>query len=248
MAGETGESIWSGGTDAQTSSATGGWIQVATNSINTPHFEGEVGFKTDKRGLVHPRLYFKYLKSKLSIIEMHAFKKRMSQLEKMADEYASLGQEALSEECIKHFYLLAREFAMFACGIKTFITEEHLEKFRYRIKGSLKVTPIKNFARVIPEKATRNIKWCIEKKLFDDFVVVHLDDRKDSVKETEKEKIERKKDPICFGRIAESDNYYFVADWEDELCTLKLSDVIKKLSLKKADITMKSKMEKPEGK
>jgi len=242
MVGESGESIWA---DSGTASSVvgSGWMHTQMNELRTPHVEADIGYKRGPTG-IHPRLYFKYIKSKLSIIEMHAFKKRMAQLEKMADEYANIGQEALSEECIKHFYLLARESAMHACGVKTFITEEHLQKFKYKVRGNLKITPIKNFARIIPIKAAKNIKWCIEKKLFDDFVIVHMDNKKESVKETEKERAERVKDPICFGRIADCDKYYFVSDWEDEFDDLKLSDIIGKLSLKKFDMTIKNKMDR----
>jgi hypothetical protein len=251
MAGETGETIFQGwSTSATALPEQIGWVRNQTVELSTPHVSMQMGIRSSEEG-INPRLYFKYIRTKLSIIEKTMFKRRMKQLEQMAEEYAKLGQEALGDECIRQFCIIARESAMWACGVKTFITREQLDKFRSRVKGDVKITPMKNFARIIPEDAARNIKFTMEKKLFDSYVVVHLDDKTNkSVKETDKEKVAREKDPICFGQIREDrDRFYFVCDWEDELCHLRLDDIIKKLALKKKDINLsrkvdKSKMEK----
>ena len=250
--GETGGHIFQGWNNSATDTAlpvSFGWATQVTQELKSPHFEANIKYSKTIEG-IHPQLYFRYLKSKFSMIETEFFKRRMKQLEKMVDEYAELGQEALSDECIRQFYIMGRESAMWACGIKIFVTHEQIEKFRYKVRGcNLKVTPIKNFARVIPENAARQIKFCMEKKLFDEYVIVHIDSndwRKSAVKETDKERVKREKDPICFGRIRESDKYYFVSDWVDEMDTLRLDDIIKALSLKKKDMKMKYKMDRPE--
>ena len=222
-----------------------GWVRSVSNEITTPHFEMQAGYRKTENG-ISPRLYFKYIKTKFSIIENTMFKRRMKQLENMVDEYAKLGQEALSDECIRQFCIIAKESAMWACGLKKFILKDHVDKFKYRVKGDVKITSLKNFARVIPEKAARSIKFTMDKRLFDNYVVVHLDDKdRKSTKETDKERIEREKDPICFGRINEApERFYFVCDWEDELCILRLDDIIKKLSLKDKDIKLTHKIDK----
>ena len=81
------------------------------------------------------------------------------------------------------------------------------------------------------------------KKLFNDYVIFHLDNK--AVKETEKQRIEREKDPVIFGRIEYSDKYYFIADWEDELDDLRLKDLIKQLSFSRKDLTLKQKVTMP---
>ena len=59
------------------------------------------------------------------------------------------------------------------------------------------------------------------------------------VKETVKEKIKREKDPIIFGKIQESDKYYFIGDWEDELDNLRLGDIVEELSIDKKSMGIK---------
>ena len=137
------------------------------------------------------------------------------------------------------YMIICRESAILACGFKLFITEEHVERFRYKLKTPLKITPLKNFVRIIPKDVVKKTKKCMEKKLFDEYVIFHLDDR--SSQDTEKEKAEKRKDPIIFGKVQYSEKYYFIADWEDEFDTLTLKDVIKKLSLKKS-MTLKEKI------
>ena len=215
-----------------------GFGQTYSWEYSTPHVSGEmVGIKNSKNQIT-ARLYFKYVKKNLSVLETSRLKTRLRRLEKMADEFEKLGQIAMSEECIKQFIVLSRESAMWACGFKLFITKEQAEKFGRSIKDeTLKITPLKNFARIIPANVVKKVKKTVDKKLFDEYVIFHLDNK--SVKETQKEKIEREKDPIIFGKINETDKYYFIGDWEDELDDLRLGDIVKKLSLNKKQMTIK---------
>jgi hypothetical protein len=242
----TGQNVYIDSTqpmDDGTNASAVGWRTMSTYEYSTPHVEGRIEYGKDHKNGIHPRLYFRYVKSKLGIMEMRAFKRQMKQLEKMADEYAQLGQEALSEECIKQFIVLSREAALFACGFKVFLTEEELNKFRHDVRVPVRITPLKNFSRVIPKAAAEKIKMSLVKKLFDEVVIVHID-QKGAIKETEKERITRERDPIAFGRLQYSERYYFIADWEDEHDDLRLSDIIKKLSLKKANMTLKKKIDR----
>ena len=229
---------WIYGTmDGGTASSTNSTL---TWSYDTPHVEVDGMVKRDSKG-IHPRLYFKYLKSKLSQLEERTFKARMKELERLADEFTATGQEALSDNCIKQFLVLSREAAIYACGFTQYITQEHADKFRYNLKKcKLQITPLKNFSRVLPKKVANLAKKCIEKKLFDDYVIFHLD--KKAHTETESERIERKKDPILFGKLEGSDKLYHIISWEDELCDLKFSDIVKNLSLKGSDITLEKKI------
>ena len=221
-------------------SSTISWQNTTTGNFDTPHFSGRIKMTRDsEKGKIHPRLYFKYLKSKLSPMETHRLKKRMRKLEEMVDEYAQVGQEALSDECLKQYIVISRESAIMACGIKIFVSQENVNKFRYDLKNAtLKITPLKNFARLLPKRVATKTKKCIEKNLFDDYVVFHLDDK--SALDTAKEKEEKRRDPILFGKIQYSDKHYFIADWEDEYDSLTLDKIIKKLSLKKRNMTLKS--------
>jgi len=233
--GTTGESFlyYDTGTDTSVSS-------TYTWAATTNHVEASGEVKKDSTG-IHPKLYFKYLKSKLTRLEQKTFKGRMEKLEKLVDEFTATGQEAMTDNCIRQFVVLTKEAAVYACGFTKFLTEEHVNKFRYDLrKCSLKVTPLKNFARVLPKQVAKIAKKCIEKKLFDDYVIFHLDNK--SHAETEEERIERERDPILFGKIDGSSKYYFIIDWEDELCDLRFSDIVKNLALKGKDITLEKKL------
>jgi hypothetical protein len=244
MAGEwTGESLIrnSMGTVSATNSAVftvgeGAYSTMYTWEAETPHVEVEGGIKRNSRG-IHPRLYFKYLKSKLTMLEQRTFKARMEKLEKMVDEFTSTGQEAMSDACVRQFLVLSREAAIYACGFKKFITEEHVKKYKHDIRDcNLQITPLKNFSRVLPKNVSDIAKKCIDKKLFDDYVVFHLDNK--GKIETEKERIERKRDPILFGKLEHSEKLYLIIDWEDELCDLRFSDIIEKLAFTGEDISL----------
>jgi hypothetical protein len=87
------------------------------------------------------------------------------------------------------------------------------------------MTPLKNYARVIPKEVLKIRNLAETKKLFDGYVVVHTSDGSAKMLT----RLERK-DPILFGIIENSDKLYFVADWEDELCDLKFSEIIDTLS------------------
>jgi hypothetical protein len=217
--------------------------QVSRYDWTTPHVEGQfAGAKGENQ--ISAGLYFRYVKKKLNLIESRKFKARLSRLEKMSDEFEKMGQIAMSEECIKQFLIVMRESAMWACGIKLYIEKKQAEKFRHSVKHEkLCITPMENYGRVIPPTVAKKIKYAMKKKLFDEYVIFHLDNKDwrkgSSVVETQKQKIEREKDPIAFGKINETDRYYFIADWEDELDNLRLKDIVETLALKRENMTIK---------
>lgn len=188
---------------------------------------------------ISARLCFKFIKSKLNLIEVQKNNARLRRLEKMVDEYVDIGQIAMAEQCLKMFMEFTKESAIWACGYKYWITKEIAEKYKYQLKDgrTLKVTPLENFGRTIPKNVVLKLKACNAKKIFDSYVIFHLDakDRSSHI-ETQKQKEEREKDPILFGQIKECpEKYYFIADWEDELDDLRFSDILEALSLEKND-------------
>ena len=235
--------VWLTDEDSGTTPASGSnYYRQAVASWNTPHVAAKV--EKDSVSNFSPHIYFHYVKGKLSTIEMRRLRRRMAQLEKMVDEFQELGQEAMAEDALREYVALSRESAMWACDFRTFVLKKHLDKFKYKVKGGMKLTPIANFGRVIPKTQAKIIKKCMVKKLFDSYVVVHVDDKK-SVKETEAERTARRKDPICFGQINErEDTFYFICDWEDEHCNLRLKTIVSALSLKKKDTTLAASMNK----
>lgn len=192
--------------------------------------------RVDVKSGISPKLYFKYIKKKFGILGGMRFKRRIEKLWKLVEGYDKLGQEALSEQFLKRVIKETRETEMYALGYKIFIEKEFLEKFRYKVKGrGISVTTLKNYTRVIPNKNQKEIMKAIKSKLFDRIEIVHYDEDGDGSKMTAEEE---RKDPIAFGRILESDRYYFITDWEDEYCDLTLDDIVDKLSLNDDEITI----------
>jgi len=225
------------------------WTHSDDYAMSTPHAEARASVSKGsryERG-VDVDLFFRFLKTKFSAMETKRFKERMEQLEKMADEFGHLGQEAAQDECMRQFMVLMREAAIYACGYEVFLTEKQINKLQdMRLKGDnyMKVTQLKNFARILPDVVAKKVKDCLEKKLFDEYIICHVDDK--AHLDTEDEKIEKKKakerDPVMFGRVEYSSRYYFIIDWIDEMDTLQLKDLIKALSVKKADIKLPKKV------
>lgn len=54
---------------------------------------------------------------------------------------------------------------------------------------------------------------------------MHYDPKKKNTELTKKEK-EKKRDPILFGIIKHSRNFYYIGDWIDEYCDLTLKEAV----------------------
>jgi len=122
---------------------------------------------------------------------------------------------------------------MYALGYKIFVEGELIDKFKSKTSRSILETKLKNYARVIPNSNQKDIKKALDSKVFDEIIVMHTDVKAKELTE------EEKRDPIAFGKIKESDRYYFITDWEDEFCDLTLDDIIDELDLKEADMKIK---------
>lgn len=168
----------------------------------------------------------------------------LSPLGEIADVYekaytnaVSSGQKALQEK-IKNILDVARtEAHLIENGLTKYINEDQIIEFyeaAYSHKN-LKLTWIKNFARVIPTNLIELKKQLDEKELFDNYVILHYDPYNDATILTKKEK-EVKKDPILFGVMEHSRKLYYIGDWKDEYCDLTLEDMFTSLGEKVLEI------------
>ncbi len=184
------------------------------------------------------KIFFGLMKKKMGILKDYSYQKRIAKLEKAVETAEKNGQVAFSEELLKKLLVLCREAELWAMGKKIFLERETYNQFRYKTEKPVALTPLKNYARPIPGDVLAEKDRCDKAKLFDGYAVMHYDD-KETVKETEQEKKERReKDPILFGVIQDSDRLYFVADWEDEYCDLTLDDIIDRLDLTDEETTL----------
>jgi len=197
--------------------------------------------KFDKKNNMPVKIFFGLMKKKMGILKEYSYKKRIERIEEAIIVAEKQGQIAFSEELIKKLLVLSREAEMWTFGKKIFLDRNIFEMFKSKTKKTVSLTALKNYARPIPESVLKEKKRCDDAKLFDGYAIMHYDD-KEAVKETEKEKVERQKDPILFGVVEYSDRLYFVDDWIDSQCNLTLDEIIDKLDLEDEDITLSKKI------
>src|SRR4030042_2342290 len=181
-----------------------------------------------------PVVIFRFLKKKFSMFEAEKLYKRYEQIATVLENIHPC-QIALTEEIEKKALKVMREATMASCGFNKFIEGDFLNKYIDLCKNKvIKISRIKNYVRFIPKKVRDKMEKAERKALFDGYVVVHTDPNDTSVMKT----VEEKKDPILFGVISESDRFYFIADWKDELCDLTLEKIVDKLGLDDTDYKM----------
>jgi len=213
---------------------------VITNSSFTSAAGTQVGFETNKSSTsgktgsgINPRLYFKFVKSKLQKLEKDKLKKKLTKLQEVVNNAKDLGQQAFYEKLMETIAITVREMEVAAVGCDRWVSQAVIDKFHkvYRPDGNKIVffDPWEKFPRTPPVEVAEKIKKIRELKLFDEYFVLYLDYAKQELK-TNKDKI-REKDPILFGRFSYApDRYYFIVDWIDEYCDLtfdKFIDTIK---------------------
>ena len=152
-----------------------------------------------------------------------------------------MGQQALVQKFKDLIDTIRGEAHLIVMGLKKYVTERQVVEFYEQVgeDKNLKLTWIKNFNRIIPEDVYLVKKDLDERKIFDNYVVLHYDPQNNGEKLT-KEEVEKKKDPILFGVIKNSRKLYYVADWKDEYCDLTLDEMFKILGEKVLKINNKS--------
>lgn len=187
------------------------------------------------KGLLRPIVVFKFVKDRFKRIESRILGERLERIAQILEATTVTNQIALREKIESKFAKLIREQEMYACGFDKFFEREILQAFVDSVKDrAIKITPIKNYTRLIPKNVRERMEIAKEKKLFDDFVVIHTDPENKAVEKTEEEK----KDPILCGVIKQSSRYYFVGDWEDELCNLTMDTILSHLGLDEDDVSL----------
>lgn len=192
-------------------------------SMQVTKKQGDVGYQAN--------IIFKLYKKKMSILEGIKATARIKKLERLIVKSIEDGQDALAEKFIKEFTRETRETALYARGIRKFISREFINKYKYKIRsGKISDTQFEKYTRVIPKDVLKK-KKAVE-DLFDGFVIYHYwnENQEDVKKMSEPEKTAMR-DPILFGQLNGSDRLYFIADWDDELCHLTFDELIDALEV-----------------
>jgi hypothetical protein len=128
------------------------------------------------------------------------------------------------------------ETKLLEVGEVKYVTEEDVVKFykKANLKNRmLKLTWIKNYARMIPEDVIEAKKKFDGSELFDNYVILHFDKFDNSTQMTKAE-VEKAKDPILFGVLKGTRNLYYIGDWIDEYCDLTLDKFLSTLEMEEA--------------
>lgn len=190
--------------------------------------EGRGGKEPGKRGKakdIHPKLYFKYVKSKLSKVEVDKLKPRVAKLRGLAEDALKAGQVGLYEKILVQLAIMIREQEVDVAGFGTFVMRKDIDRFKNAVRGRVvEFCPLDEFPRVLPKPVQEKLATVKDKGLFDEFWVLHTNLTKEKAKSTAK-KI-REKDPILFGSFEyEKDGrLFYVADWVDEYCDLTFDE------------------------
>ena len=210
--------------DTSTSATTITINSIDDFSFQTPNVKG--GIEVNKAEGIGPKLYFKFVKSKLNKLEKEKLKKRLFKLHKLIQMAEESGQQASYEELCKMLAVVVRQSEAYVAGYDKMIDIKDIDKFRQRVKDKVvKFRQLEYFPRAIPAKVRTKIVTCKKKQLFDKYWVLFIDYSGEELK-TNKEKI-REKDPILFGQYDfQVSKYYYITDWVDEYCDLTLEQMV----------------------
>lgn len=144
----------------------------------------------------------------------------------------TVGQTALVEQLLSEMIANKYEALLAAKGVYYAIGEKRVIDFAKKTERGVELTYLKNFVRPIPQEVVDKIMESNGYEVFDNYVIMHYDPKKEHKKETKKEEAKRK-DPIVFGVISGSRKLYYITDWIDEHCDLTLEKFVDTLGTTK---------------
>lgn len=171
---------------------------------------------------ISPKLYFNYVKSKLTEIETKKLKSKLKRLQLLLDATDGTGQDGLREAIEMQIAICIREQEALVTGCGKFVLRDHVTKFMDLVpEKTVQLTKLEEFSRPLPKKVRGKLKQIRDKEVFDEFWVLHNNlSKAPAVAKTTKEKIVEK-DPILFGKFSfDKDRFFYIDSWVDEECNL----------------------------
>ena len=209
-------------------------VYNSPSAINTTLKDTEVKVEKPKKG-ISPKLYFNYIKSEMKEVHIKQLEHRLKKLYLMIEECKEIGQDGLAEEMIRLLAVTAREQQAYVYGVKKWVDEDVIDKFKSRVSMKIKFKPLDEFPRIIPKDVILNLKELKKVALFDDYYVLFTDITGEETLSTEKKIMA--KDPILFGRYAyQPKRWYLIADWVDEYCDLTIDKFVNQVGIYIEDI------------
>lgn len=191
---------------------------AASTRLRTPAGNEVVVSRNIKE--ISPKLYFDFIKSKLSKVKTKQLKLQLNKLIQLLKYAEDLGQWALYDTASEEFLKLLREQEIAVSGYEKFVDRKLVTDYMYKVTDKvIKFKELAEFPRVIPLAVRNTVKAVKNSQIFDELWVLYIDHTKEVLKST-KQKI-KEKDPILFGKShLFPDRLFFIADWVDEYCDL----------------------------
>jgi hypothetical protein len=199
-----------------------------------------------KKKELSPDNFFRSVSASLKDLNEEDFQREQKNLQTLYMQAKANGQKALVERLESQRERIERELMLKSLGY-LYIEEEDVIKFAKQSSRALKLDWIKNFSRVIPDRAVKKLsdartleyeKDMHKIKVFGNYVIMHYDPNDIGTELTKKEKT---KDPILFGVMRSSNRLYFIDDWIDEYCDLTLNKMLCQLDLNPNDRVLTTK-------
>lgn len=185
----------------------------------------------NKKNLL-PNEYFKGLKGKLKTSDLKELEEDMKTLIGLIEDAKEIGQVALAREYEDLGITYLKERILFKSGINQYVYKEDIENYIKSVKKQVvKICEFENFPRTLPKDVIEKVKEVKKLNILDDLWVVFIDyEEKENLTEEEKKERATNRDPILFGTVKENMNrFYFIIDWEDDICDLRFEDMTKAL-------------------
>lgn len=167
------------------------------------------------------------------------YKNRIKEYMILLKQCDVMGQTSMKEKLFQNIIINKYESILYAHGYQKLITEEKLVEFVKKSEKGLSLTYIDNYTKIIPLDITQKVIEANKLEVFDNYCILHYDPDKKSYQQTQediKKENQKRRDPILFGMIKNSNKLYFIGDWIDEYCDLtfdKIIDIIGKELIEK---------------
>src|SRR5215212_9591725 len=99
---------------------------IYTNPVPITSDSQLSGVRVEKKSGMPARIYFEFIKKKLSVLEGVRLNNRISKLEKAFDKAVEDGQNALADKFFNQCVIEGREALMYTKGIRMFIERDIL--------------------------------------------------------------------------------------------------------------------------
>jgi hypothetical protein len=214
--------------DVGTASTSSIHYTTTANYSSPSGMRADVKYGADKGKPLSPKIYFRYLKSRLTKTDKTALKGRLDNLAAMINSAKENDQAALYETLSAKLVSLLLESEAEAIGCDKYIERSTIEKYKDQVRtdeASVVLDTLEEFPRILPPDVQSTLRSLKTKKVFNEFFILHLSYKTGKIK-TNKDKI-REKDPILLGVFTDDlDRFYFIADWVDEYCDLTLDKLV----------------------